>query len=154
MAKAKTRTLPDGTKQRIRMSEAWWPAVLAHLKRTGNVTKSCEAAGISRQTYYQSYGQHADFARMADDALAQFVDSLEYLALERAVAGSDDLLKLLLRANRPDKYRERHEIQQTIQQSYIVEIGSPHESVRTITDTADSIETLRQHSASVSILDE
>lgn len=126
MARAQTRTMSDGTVKRIRMSEAWWPAMLAQLRVTGNITKSAEMAGISRQTYYHSYQQYPDFAAMADDALEQFRDSLEYVALSRALDGSDRMLELLLRANLPNKYRERSEVQQTITHDYRVEIGSPY----------------------------
>lgn len=126
MARAQTRTMSDGSKKRIRMSEGWWMAMLAQLRVTGNVTKSAEMAGISRQTYYHSYQQYPDFAAMADDALEQFRDSLEYVALSRALDGSDRMLELLLRANLPNKYRERSEVQQTITHDYRVEIGSPY----------------------------
>ena len=126
MARAKYRTMSDGSTKRIRMSEAWWSAMLAQLRLTGNITKSADAAGISRQTYYHSYQQYPDFAAMADDALEQFRDSLEYVALTRALDGSDRMLELLLRANLPSKYRERSDIQQTITHDYRVEIGSPY----------------------------
>jgi hypothetical protein len=118
--------MSDGTVKRIRMSEAWWPAMLGQLRVSGNVTKSAEMAGISRQTYYHSYQQYPDFAAMADDALEQFRDSLEYVALTRALDGSDRMLELLLRANLPSKYRERSDIHQTVTHDYRVEIGSPY----------------------------
>jgi len=126
MPRAQYRTMSDGSTKRIRMSEAWWPAMLAQLRLTGNITKSADAAGISRQTYYHSYQQYPDFASMADDALEQFRDSLEYVALTRALDGSDRMLELLLRANLPSKYRERSDINQTITHDYRVEIGSPY----------------------------
>jgi len=126
MARAQNRTLHDGTVKRIRMSESWRQVFIGHLSMTGNITVSCEMTGISRQTYYQTYSQYPDFASMADDALEQFRDSLEYVALTRALDGSDRMLELLLRANLPSKYRERSDINQTITHDYRVEIGSPY----------------------------
>lgn len=152
MARAQTRTMSDGSRKRIRISEAWWPAMLAQLRVTGNITKSADAAGISRQTYYHSYQQCPEFAAMADDALEQFRDSLEYVALTRALDGSDRMLELLLRANLPNKYRDRAEIQQTVTHDYIVEIGTPYESERII-QTDQNSETLRIISPSESILE-
>lgn len=126
MARAQNRTLPDGSVKRIRMSESWQKVFIAHLSLNGNVTVSCELTGISRQTYYQTYAQYPDFAALADDAQVQFVERLEHEVHRRAMAGSDDLLWKLLRANRPEKYRDRSEVQQTITHDYRVEIGSPY----------------------------
>lgn len=151
MARAQNRTMSDGTVKRIRMSEAWWPAMLGQLRLTGNITKSAEAAGISRQTYYHSYQQYPDFAALADDALEQFRDSLEYVALTRALDGSDRMLELLLRANLPSKYRERSDIQQTITHDYRVEIGSPYVPAQISQD--DDSESLRIITPSEQILE-
>jgi len=126
MARAQNRTLHDGTVKRIRMSESWRQVFIGHLSMTGNITVSCEMTGISRQTYYQTYSQYADFAAMADDAQIQYVERLEHEMHRRAMAGSDDLLWKMVKANRPEKYRERSDINQTITHDYRVEIGSPY----------------------------
>ncbi len=47
------------------------------------------------------------------EALDQSVEDLEAEARRRAREGSDVLLIFLLKANRPEKYRERHEVRHT-----------------------------------------
>lgn len=109
--------------------EKWRPKFLAALAKTCNVTASARAAGVERQTAYAHRAQDADFAEQWEDALQQGIDHLETEAHRRAFEGveepvgwhqgvaggtvrrySDVLAIFLLKAHRPEKYRERHEI--------------------------------------------
>lgn len=92
------------------------------------VGKACEAVGISRQTAYDHRTKDKEFAAAWDEALEAGVDRLELEAWRRGVEGvdepivykgvitgtvrrySDELLILLLRAHRPEKYRETRRV--------------------------------------------
>jgi hypothetical protein len=91
----------------------------------GNVSRACEAAGLSRQTAYEWRSADKDFAERWDETVEAGTDELEEEARRRAFAGvdepvfyqgdecgtvrkySDTLLIFLLKGRKPDKYRER-----------------------------------------------
>lgn len=101
---------------------------LEHLEKGFSVTMACKSVGIARSTVYAHRKANADFAAEWEDAVEAGIDLLEDEALRRAKDGterpvyhqgvqvgtireySDRLLELLLRARRPEKYRERHEV--------------------------------------------
>lgn len=103
---------------------------LEELSKRGIVSDACKVIGIARQTAYQWRDQDAEFAAAWADALDRAIDTAEAAAWQRAVDGidkpligrigkdqdgvievikeySDTLLTLILKANRPDKYREK-----------------------------------------------
>lgn len=98
---------------------------LETLRTTGNVSRSARVVGISRQRVYELKRADAGFAAEWDDALEEGVDNLEEEARRRAYEGtlkpvfyqgaecgqireySDTLMIVLLKAHRPDKYRDR-----------------------------------------------
>lgn len=51
------------------------------------------------------------FAAQANDAIEAGMDELEDVARQRATDSSDTLLIFLLKARRPEKYRERHVVE-------------------------------------------
>ena len=91
----------------------------------GNITKSCEAAEIGRQTYYDWMNEDSEFAGKFKIADQIFCDSLEAEMDRRAKEGidkpiyykgervdtikeySDVLLIVRAKAKMPEKYRER-----------------------------------------------
>lgn len=97
----------------------------------GNVSRACKAAGVSRDAAYDHQRADPAFAAQWADALEQAADWLEREAWRRAVKGvdkpvyqkgakvgtvrefSDPLLIQLLKANKPDKYRENVAMQHT-----------------------------------------
>lgn len=99
-------------------------AFLKNLSETGNVSEAARKARIARSHAYQIRRQDTDFARSWDEALDMAVDLLEAEARSRAVEGveqprfhqgkicgtvrkySDSLLMFLLRAHRPETFRE------------------------------------------------
>ncbi len=103
---------------------AWKPAFLAALAIDPNVTAAARDAGISRQAAYAAREGDREFADAWEDAIDQAVDSMESEARRRAMQGtekpvfyqgeecgrvreySDQLIMFLLRAHRPEKYRE------------------------------------------------
>lgn len=109
-------------------------AFLGALAATGNVSAAARAAGVARWWLYALRGKDAGFAALWRDAEEEAVDLLEAEARRRAVDGieeplmgggklikddagqvvtirryNDRLLEFLLKAHRPDKYRDRSE---------------------------------------------
>lgn len=113
---------------------------LAKLAETGNVSRSCEAADISRQTVYTNKKAMADFAAEWTVAEDKYIERLEAEADRRAVEGvrkkkftktgapimdpetglqyeereySDTLLIFRLKGLRPDTYRDNSKVEHT-----------------------------------------
>lgn len=85
-------------------------AFLAAFSECGNVKKSAKIVGIDRRTHYRWLEEDADYALLFKDAREDAADMLEEEARRRAMletGGSDTLLIVLLKANNPDKFRER-----------------------------------------------
>jgi hypothetical protein len=94
----------------------------------GVVRYAAEDAGIDHTTAYKWRKRNAEFAEAWDAALEMSTQKLERVAFERAAEGwdepvfyngiecgakrrfSDTLAIFLLKARRPEVYRERHEI--------------------------------------------
>ena len=111
-------------------------AFLAELAARGNVSDAAAAAGVPRQTVYDWRAADPAFAAAWDAALDQAADTMEREAFRRAVEGveepvygrvakdsdgeigritkySDTLLIFLLKGARPEKYRERQQVEHT-----------------------------------------
>jgi hypothetical protein len=113
----KKKTAPD-----------WTPSFLCALRESANIKSSCAAAGICRTTFYDRRDRDTEFAALVVAALDDAVDELELEARRRALKGcerpvfhqgeecgrileySDTLMIFLLKAHRPEKYRERHDV--------------------------------------------
>lgn len=98
--------------------------MLASLARLGNISKACEVAGISRATHYLWSREDPEYVKAVDDAMETAADVLEEEARRRAHDGveepvfyqgevcgtvrkySDTLLIFLLKAAKPQKFRE------------------------------------------------
>ena len=86
---------------------------LEKLRNSGNVRLSCKAAGVPRRTIYNWREKWTTFRDDWDEAMEEACDILEGEAWKRAVdGGSDRLLMFLLKAHKPDKYKERTEVEQ------------------------------------------
>lgn len=115
---------------------AWQKAFLAILRESGNVSTAAAAAGIERSTAYDRRNNHPAFAALWDDAMDEAADHLESEARRRALEGwdepvygrvakdtdgqiglvrkySDSLMALLLKGAKPEKYRERQQVDVT-----------------------------------------
>lgn len=106
------------------------------LRTTVNVTLAAQAAGISSSTAYHHKKVDALFSERWDEALDEGVDLLEAKAHQRAFEGvlepvwhkgeevghvrkySDALTMLLLKAHRPERYRERSQVDQNMSGGY------------------------------------
>jgi hypothetical protein len=81
--------------------------ILAKLARGWSVSAACKAAKIARTTYYAWRNEDEVFAALCDDAIEMGTDQLEDVATRQAIKGNTALMVLLLKARRPEKYRER-----------------------------------------------
>jgi hypothetical protein len=113
------------------MKAGWQDKFIRALARTGNVSVAAKAARISRSQAYEHRQADSEFAKRWDEANQEAGDALEEEARQRAVVGrlrpvyqggikvgeireySDGLLTLLLKANRPAKFRENHRVEHT-----------------------------------------
>lgn len=86
--------------------KAWRLRFLDALRMHGVVTRAALAAGIHRDTAYFERQRDPLFAQEWVDALDRGADMLEDTAKQRAYEGSDTLLIFLLKAHRPERYRE------------------------------------------------
>ncbi len=99
------------------------------LSATCNVSQACRISGFPRQSAYDQREIDAKFLKKWDDAIDIGIDALEQEARRRAYMGtrkpvfhkgkecgviqeySDTLTIFLLKAHRPEKYRERSQIE-------------------------------------------
>lgn len=127
-------------------------AFLEALARTANVTEAAALAGIGRTAAYDWRHDDPVFAAEWEAAVDEAADRMEREALRRAVEGvekpvfgslgqglgsgevgrvreySDTLLIFLLKAARPDKYRERQDVKvqgEVVVKGYTVREASP-----------------------------
>lgn len=100
-------------------------AFLEALEGTASVTKACELSKLSRRTAYNWRDADELFAEAWDKAVERGTDALEDEAIRRAYHGtdkpvfqggelvghireySDTLLIFMLKARRPDKFKDR-----------------------------------------------
>lgn len=88
----------------------WEQKFLDLYKASGNVTLSAHGAGIHRHTVYDRKLAHPEFAARMEEAYHEAIERLEAEAWNRARKTSDTLLIFLLKALKPDMYRENIKI--------------------------------------------
>ncbi len=124
----------------------WVDKFIKTLGQVGNVSLACHAVGISRTTAYKTRKRYSSFSDDWDNAIAEAADILEGEARRRAVDGvekpiyykgemidtvreySDGLLTLLLKAHKPERFRERKAIEHSGPE------GGPIRTAREMTD--------------------
>ena len=119
------RRTPAGRPPRRRARPGWRDVFLATLRDTGNVAYACRTADVCRSTAYLRRDKDPKFASLWDDALEDGLDLLEAVARRRAIEGSDTLLIFLLKANRPEKYRDRYPLETLVQRLTSTRGGAP-----------------------------
>jgi hypothetical protein len=77
---------------------------VAELAKGRSVTAAAEVVKLTRRAVYKWRKEKPRLAEAWDDALEVGVDRLEDIARDRAVAGSDGLLTMLLKCKRPKIY--------------------------------------------------
>ncbi len=88
-------------------------AVPGCARKAGIVSAACKSAGVSRSLVYKTRDDDEKFAASWEAACDDACDTLEAVAVRRAVEHSDQLLMFLLKARRPEKFsdRTRHELE-------------------------------------------
>ena len=89
----------------------WKPDFLEALRGTATVTEACRVVGIGRTSAYKARQQDEAFAVAWADVEEESTETLESVAVQRAVDGSDTLMIFLLKSRRPQKYRENVKIE-------------------------------------------
>lgn len=105
MGRKQTKLTPQKSENEIRQLKQ--AQFIDLLSKTCNVTLSAKGAGISRITAYEWRNTNAEFAALWNDALQQAIELLEAEAWQRARKQSDTLMIFLLKAHKPEKYREQ-----------------------------------------------
>jgi len=106
----------------------WSSLFLEDLRQYGNIKHAAEQAGIDRSTAYKARHRNKRFSTAWDEAMEDATDLLEGEARRRGYEGtdhpiiyqgeitdtykeySDTLLIFLLKAHRPEKFRDRYDI--------------------------------------------
>lgn len=120
---------PNGSDAKRARDERWSrEAFLGAFEETGMVTAACEMVGVGRSTVYEERQRNEDFAVAWADVEERSTERMEAEAYRRAVEGtsepvvsageivthvqkySDSLLQFMLKARRPEKYRERMDV--------------------------------------------
>lgn len=115
--------------QNQHMKDGWKEKFITSLRKKGNVSAAAKAAGINRCYAYETKEADKDFEKQWNSALEESCDLLEEEARRRAHDGvlepvfykgdkialirkySDTLLIVLLKAHRPNKFRENAQIE-------------------------------------------
>lgn len=94
---------------RTKRTKAKETIILDGLRSGMAVGTACARAGVGRTTVHEWRQADPAFAAEFEDAIEYGTDVLEDVAMQRAVRQSDQLLMFILKARRPEKYRERTE---------------------------------------------
>lgn len=85
-----------------------WNTFCALLEDSGNVSLSARGAGIGRSTVYEAIQNDDSIRERVEDARETAIERLEHEARRRAMNGSDLLLIFLLKALKPEMYRDTY----------------------------------------------
>lgn len=125
---------------------------LAVLAETASVTRAAEAVRVSRQALYQARSNDEDFARRWSEAQEMGTDALEDEAIRRAREGmlkpvyqqgrevgqirefSDTLMVVMLKARRPERYKDRTATELTGKDGAPIQHTHQHEVVEQATN--------------------
>jgi len=111
-----SKTIAESEKKEIKRR------FLIAFSRTGVWSHSCERAGVSAAVIRSWLKKDKKFQKKFDQMQEKFVDTLEMVAVQRAVEKSDTLLLALLKANRPAKYRENVKLDADVKEDKTVKI--------------------------------
>jgi hypothetical protein len=132
----------------------WQTPFLDWLTKRGNVADACRKAKVSRKWAYEVRNADLDFAAAWEEALTEGVELLEGEAYRRAKDGtlkpiyhagvrvgtvreySDTLTIFLLKAHKPEKYRENVRVEHTGKDGNEIVIRVEYAKPRTNGDAA------------------
>jgi len=97
-----------------KLPRGWEDKVLAAVARGESVAAAARRAGVSRITVYRRLQRSSTFAQAFEDAYEEGTDRLEDAAYQLAIGGDRSLLMFLLKARRPERYRETLQVEHDI----------------------------------------
>lgn len=106
-----TKGTPSARARARKPRRDWRPAFLKGFAETGTVKGGCERARVGRTTVYRERQRDEKFALQWADVETHVTEDLEQTALTMARSGEVRLIEFLLKARRPDMYREHHAVQ-------------------------------------------
>lgn len=77
---------------------------------TGTVYHACRMSGVSRCTMYYWRNNDKDFAYAMQVAIDCNTEQLEQACFQKAMKGDSLLMMFLLKARKPEVYREKYEV--------------------------------------------
>jgi hypothetical protein len=109
--------------QKVTDQPAWVKPFLAALRKGHSVTKAAKTAKIVRQTAYAHRDINPEFKAVWQEAIDESVEALEDIARERAVDHSDTLLIFLLKARKPELYRENLKVEGHVTVNHVSDLS-------------------------------
>ena len=91
----------------LELAKAWRPKFLTVLAGTGHVVLACKKAKVKRTTAYKHRRYDPEFAKAWTEALAEAIDVIEGSLITRAISDDTTAAIFLLKAHKPDLYREK-----------------------------------------------
>jgi hypothetical protein len=110
----------------------WQRPFLEALEKGHSVGSACKVAKVGRTTAYEARQRDEEFAIAWRDLEDGAIEVLEAEAYRRAMSGSDRLMEFLLKARRPDVYRDRVDARRS-------EDSDLHERVRREVDARERV---------------
>jgi hypothetical protein len=85
-------------------------AFLRELMRVPIVGVAARRAGLSISEVYRERDKSKIFRVACDQAMTSAIDDVEVVLVEKAYRGDLKAIEMFLKARRPERYRERHEV--------------------------------------------
>jgi hypothetical protein len=108
-----TKATPSARERARKPRRDWRAAFLAGFATTGTVRGGCAHAGIHHATAYRERQRSEKFALAWADIEQDVTEKLEETALTLALDGEVRLIEFLLKARKPEMYREQHLLEHT-----------------------------------------
>jgi hypothetical protein len=102
-------TAPPGGVPGKQFNTTWHAQFCDLFARSLNVTIAAKGAGVDRATVYEHRKRIPEFAEAFEEARRAAIEKLEAAAYDRANKMSDTLAIFLLKAHKPELYRERNQ---------------------------------------------
>lgn len=91
------------------------------LLNTPVIGTAARRAGLTRGAVYRERERDDVFRRAWDQALVGAIDDVEQVLVEKAHGGDLKAIEMVLKAHRPERYRERHEV--AVVQDAVIEVN-------------------------------
>lgn len=110
-------------------ADIWKPIFIDTLRTSACVWAACQVARIERSTAYRARDKDEKFRKAWNDALEDACDQLEYALRRRALAEDTTAAIFLLKAHRPEKFRETVRQELTGANGGAIQIADARESL-------------------------